>query len=352
MPKVLERDRHRQARTVGRSLLCGPLMRRWGAKLTNRSRGTDLCRLELHVVPYWKRTAVADIDLPAVVRWLDAMADAGELGPQSLRHLLGLLSRFLNWCVVRGHVERNVVRDLPPGSRPRVIPPPPESIPWVKSDDQALEIMRALPAPFDVVFYLGNRCGLRLGEILGLRLADVAELEAGAIRVAHSYDGPLKEDRHGAGKAKWVPAPADAIAVIRPIDDARRGQGAGPESLLLVDQDGAPLDRHQVAYRWRVVRRALGLPAKLSFYKASRHSFASRALASGAGVDEISAALGHSSPAITAKHYLHFVRKTFSPILRAGLGLDGAPGAKVIALPARQLPAAAPAAAKGGDHAA
>ncbi|HXJ22079.1 MAG TPA: tyrosine-type recombinase/integrase [Polyangia bacterium] len=313
-----------------RGELVGPLMKRWASSLTNRSAATDVGRLNLHVLPAWQGVRVADVDLPGIMSWLDAMADQGEIGPGSRRHCLGLLSRFMSWAVARGHAPRNACRDIPAGSRPRPIAPPPESVPWLRDDADVLRVMRALPPPFDIVFYLGNRCGLRLGEILGLRIGDVADLEAGAIRVAHSYDGPLKEDRHGVGKAKWVPAPVDAAAVVGPIVAARLAAGAGPDDLLLVGQDGDPLDRHQVGHRWRVVRKALNLPAGLSFYKASRHSFASRALASGASADAIAEALGHASPAITRAHYLHHVNKTFSPILRAGLGLDGAPGAKVI----------------------
>src|SRR5204863_1286037 len=105
--------------------------------------------------------------------------------------------------------------------------------------------------------------------------------------------------------------------------ERRRAAGAGPEAFLFVGEDGQPFDRHQVAYRWRGVRKALGLPAALNFYRATRHSACSRNLASGGRLDEVAAALGHASPTITLKHYNHHVRKRFSSILTAGLGLDG-----------------------------
>ncbi len=98
-----------------------------------------------------------------------------------------------------------------------------------------------------------------------------------------------------------MPAPLDGAAVLGPIVATRLATGASPEDLLLVDQDGDPLDRHQVGHRWRVVRKALTLPAGLSFYKASRHSFASRALASGASAEAIAEALGHARATINPK---------------------------------------------------
>jgi hypothetical protein len=35
----------------------------------------------------------------------------------------------------------------------------------------------------------------------------------------------------------------------------------------------------------------------------------------------VSAAVGHSSPVVTKRFYDHYVRRSFSPKLRAGLGL-------------------------------
>jgi integrase len=57
----------------------------------------------------------------------------------------------------------------------------------------------------------------------------------------------------------------------------------------------------------------------LTWYQATRHSFVSRSLKSGASLDEVSAAVGHSSPMVTRAYYDHFVRKTFSPTLRQGI---------------------------------
>jgi site-specific recombinase XerC len=46
-----------------------------------------------------------------------------------------------------------------------------------------------------------------------------------------------------------------------------------------------------------------------------------RHLSRGASLDEVSAAVGHSSPIVTKRFYDLCVRRSFSPKLRAGLGL-------------------------------
>jgi integrase len=51
-------------------------------------------------------------------------------------------------------------------------------------------------------------------------------------------------------------------------------------------------------------------------FQATRHTAVSRALKAGVPLDEVAAAFGHSSPEVTARHYAHFVRKSFAPGLR------------------------------------
>jgi integrase len=58
---------------------------------------------------------------------------------------------------------------------------------------------------------------------------------------------------------------------------------------------------------------------KLTWYQATRHSFVSRSLKAGVPLDEVSVAVGHSTPVVTKRHYAHFVRKTFNPVLRQGI---------------------------------
>jgi len=323
------------------SALAGPLMRKWAAGLSNRSRDVDLGRVDKHLMPRWASVRITDVTLAAIMGWLDDMRDTAEIGPGSQRHALGLLSRFFSWCIERGHAQRNPVRDIPPGRRPRAVPP--QNVPWIRDDGQVLVIMRALTLPFSLIFYVGNRSGLRLSEITALRLSDLDELEDGVVRVRHAGDdgcGPLKEDKTGGGKVKYVPAPSDAIAVLGPHLERRRAVGAGAEDLVFVDQDGEHIDRHAIAFRWRVVAKELGLPPGLNFYRGTRHSFVSRASAAGASIDEVASAVGHSSTATTLRHYMHFTRKRWSAALHAGLGLDaGAPVARVIAM---STPAAPP----------
>jgi len=116
------------------------------------------------------------------------------------------------------------VRMIPIGKRPQQAQK--RGLPWLKHDQTVVELMAALPEPVNLMFYLGNRSGLRTGELAGLRMSDLGYLKDGLIRIRYSYDGPLKEDKGEVGKMKWGPAPADAGEFLTVWLKRRKPQGA------------------------------------------------------------------------------------------------------------------------------
>jgi integrase len=314
----------------------GELLAKWLANLTNRNAKHDNYRGRRHLLPPFGRRRVEDIDLRAILEWLEDMSRANEIAPRTQLHNFRLLSRFLGWAVERGYVPHNPCRDVSVGRRPRASAR--LDTPWLDDDGVVVRLYHALPEPINLMFYVGNRSGLRTGELCGLRMSDLAYLPD-CIRVRHSYDGPLKEDKHGDGKTKWVPAPVDARDVLGSYLAKRVAEGAGPEDFVFVRPTGGGYTASQahvaIGWHWHAALRSLaaeGIELSLTWYQATRHSFVSRNLSAGASLDEVSAAVGHSSPAITQRHYNHFVRKTFSPTLTRGLGLGTEQGGKILPL--------------------
>jgi integrase len=328
-----------------------PLLEQFLEGLTNRNAEDDRGRARRHLVPRFARMRLADVNLALVMTWIDEQRAAGSLSEASIRHNLNLLSRFFSWAIARGNAELNPVRQIPTGSRPTQAVR--SDTPWIADDAVVRALVGALEPPISLMFYLGNRSGLRTGEAAGLRMSDLGFLDEGILRVRFSYDGPLKEDKKGQGKVKWAPAPEDIGEVAGPWLTARREQGAGPEDLVFpcARRGGRCFRKEYIEQCWEraapahvgstVVKKKLRAgvvevphPA-VSWYQATRHSFVSRHLAAGASLDEVSAAVGHSSPVVTKRFYDHFVRRSFSPRLRAGIGLGGEPSGAVIALEKR-----------------
>ena len=313
---------------------CGPLMDTWMDTLTNRNAQDDRTRFTRHVLAEFRDKLLSDVqEIAPVMGWLDRQRKAKELSDASIRHNLNLLSRFFSWAIERGHAEINPVRMIPSGRRPKQAAK--KDLPWIADDKVVVALMRAMPEPVNLMYYVGNRSGLRIGEVAGLRMSDMDFLKEGAIRARYSYDGPLKEDK-GTGKVKFVPAPADAEEFMGVWLKCRRLRGAGAEDLVFPFVAAKPQNRKRrsgwTGFRkeyledcWDAAKAAVNkqspkmIPPAMTLYHATRHSFVTRNLVAGASLDEVSAAVGHSSPVVTRRFYDQYVRRQFSSTLTAKL---------------------------------
>jgi integrase len=304
----------------------GPLLERWRDGLSNRNADDDRSRIDRHLLPRFSGLTIEKLTLAEIMIWLDDLKKTALSG-QSRRHLLNLVSRFFSWAIERGLATVNPVKMIPQGKRPK--PQRQRDVPWLEDDSKVPALMHELGPVLGVMFYLGNRSGLRTGEIAGLRLSDLDFLEEGVMRVRYSWDGPLKEDKDGTGKIKWVPAAVDATALLKSHLARRKLTGATGEDLVFLFEPAKPQNRRRTSTwagyrkehiedRWDDAAKKIGV--QLTWYQATRHSFVSRSLKNGASLDEVSAAVGHSSPIVTRTYYDHYVRRTFSAALRQGIG--------------------------------
>lgn len=138
--------------------------------------------------------------------------------------------------------------------------------------------------------------GLRVGELVGLRLED--------LDLAHSY---LRTVGKG-NKERIVPVGAQAAWWITTYLTDGRGKLAksAQEPHLFLNRRGKPLTRQWV---WKLVEKYSGkadLPEWVSPH-VLRHSFATHLLAGGADLRSVQAMLGHSDIA-TTQIYTHLTR--------------------------------------------
>jgi integrase len=310
------------------------LLREWMSGLQNRAAVDDARIVKRDLIPAFTGRTIDEVRPGVVMRWLDALAKT-KMSGQTKLHRFNLLSRFFSWAVDRELVDANSCRSVPRGKRP--VATREHDVPWLEDDDLIPVIMAKLEAAsagLGLMFYLGRFSGLREGEVAGLRMSDVEDwLPKGLIRARYSYAGPLKEDRNGTGKSKRVPAPTDALDVLKLHLKRRKLQGAKGEDLVFTYdrpsrrrgpkwKNWAGYHPHTIQSEFRLVADELGL-VDLDWYRSTRHSFATKALSAGASLDEVSAALGHSSPVVTRKHYDHLIRESYSMQVRQGLSAGG-----------------------------
>src|SRR5262249_50215004 len=171
---------------------------------------------------------------------------------------------------------------IPHGKRPKPLPS-------VLSPAEVVRLLEAAkPGCERVRLQTAYACGLRLGELLHLQVADLDS----ARMVVHV--------RHGkGGKQRLVPLSPRLLAVLRDYWHLKRPAiwlfpGASPDR---------PLNPSSVQRRFQQLVRAAGL-AKHASMHTLWHSFATHLLEAGVDVVTLQKILGHADLQTTA-HYLH-----------------------------------------------
>jgi integrase/recombinase XerD len=218
-----------------------------------------------------------------------------QLGPNDIRaYQLHLLQRRVSWstfnqavCALRFLYRTTLGRPeqlpfLPYGKRPKTLPS-------VLSPDEVLRLLQAAPPPRDrMLLEVAYGCGLRLNELLHLRVSDLDS----ARMVVHVRQGKGAKDR-------LVPLSLRLLEELRSYWRACR-----PHTWLFPGQRAnAPLSAGNVQRRFRQLAAKSGLSKPCSMHTL-RHSYATHLLEAGVDVLTLQALLGHSSLQTTAR-YLH-----------------------------------------------
>ncbi len=152
---------------------------------------------------------------------------------------------------------------------------------------------------------LALETGARMGEILGLKIADVKD---GAINISASVSDVL-------GKPTEQPPKTEAgrrvISVAPPLEQLLRQVIAAhkfdgtPTAYLFSTASGRPLSTHNVEMSWRRILDRAGVAYKK--FHTLRHTNASMLLAGSVPLLEVAHRLGHSKAAHTLNLYGHAV---------------------------------------------
>lgn len=182
-------------------------------------------------------------------------------------------------------------------------------------DAELPKLMAQLPdegleGVFRMMTLVAIKTGMRHGELAALEWGDL-DLTAGHIRVRRSVGkGVVSETKNR--QARTVDL-LDEIA--KPLAQwwARQGK-PGDDALVFPDEKGRPLADTRALYRLRKAMKAAGVPkagptGEDRDFHSLRHTFARISLEHGVELFALSRQLGHSSIAVTDKHYGHFARE-------------------------------------------
>jgi integrase len=219
------------------------------------------------------------------------------------------MHRALKQAVRWGLVPRNVSEAVDP---PRIYRK--EMLPL--SPVQARTFLEAAREDrLEALYVVALHCGLRQGELFGLRWSDV-DLEERILRVnrtlTQTKDGPVFTIPKTAKSRRTVRLTNGAVEALKRHSE-RQAQEIVKMDTLYEDQGlvfaskvGTPLNRHNVTQRsFRPLLRRAGVP-KIRFHDL-RHTCATLLLGKGVHPKFVQELLGHATIAITLDTYSHIL---------------------------------------------
>ena len=221
-------------------------------------------------------------------------------------HVLRLLRGTFAHGVCRGQLTRSPADGLAPSETPkqrnarRLEPLDAETLSKL---DAAGETER-----WRVALGLAAFAGLRLGELRGLRWADVS-LEAGTLTVARALDpdGMPKPPKSEAG-ARTVPIVPELRRLL--VAWRLRSPHTSPEDYVVCTAERMPVQERNARRALDAAKKAAGLAeteGRLSMHTL-RHAYCSALATAGLAPTTLARITGHSDPGFTLKAYARHTR--------------------------------------------
>ena len=317
------REEKRKTGTVApRDITVGQVLADWLTHPGPRARTDVTRRCHRDAAARWpewvKQTRLTRLTPGQVERALGGMGDDGY-ATATIKATRSVLVRSIIRAQRDGLVMRNVAQLVP-------CPEGTRRASRSMSIEQVNALLSADLTPWwRAYLYTGIMCGLRPGELLGLRWEDVDAAE-GVLRVRKSVkvtehpDGrsrPSVEDLKTERSKRTLVMPA---AVASMLAAQRRDQAAGrlragsayeDHGLVLAQESGRPCWPVTVRSRFRALCRRAGLGEGWHPHE-QRHTFVSVLSDAGVDIDQIADAAGHINSNVTKTVYRHVLADKLS----------------------------------------
>lgn len=280
---------------------------RWLASLERKPSTIGSYRSTIaHAKETFGSQRVRRIGAEDIARFNGFLRERGCSASTRAKHLR-VLGACLQAAVFYRYADSNAVRELPPAQRPR---PERKEAAYFENHELPGLFAHLQSEPFRTLCLVALKTGMRQGELFALRWDDV-DLEQAVIRVRSSYTGgtvgtPKNRERRDVDLISDV---VDLLAVCLEEHDTSSGD------LVFRGQNGhrflsptVVLRRHLYPAMAAAEIRRVGPTEEKRTFHSFRHTFAKRALESGAQITWLSRHLGHSSLKVTTDIYGHWER--------------------------------------------
>jgi integrase len=267
------------------------------ATLKPSTRRSAESHLRRHILPLLGECPLTDLTVKRMQTFATTLA-SGKRTAKTIENVLLTLSSILGSARKWGYKLPEVaLSDL---SLPRKV----KARPRVYSADDMARIVSSADEPLGTMCFVLCSTGMRIGEVLALRIEDL-DFERRLIHVRHSvYAGEMGTPKSEASIAS-LPMPPVLATQLRTFLASKhfRQDSLG---LLFANRRGRPFSANKLREKkLRPLLSSLGIP--LAGFHAFRHGVATTLIDRGASITTVGAQLRHSDPRITLGLYAHVV---------------------------------------------
>ncbi len=257
-------------------------------------------RLRAHLLPTFGALELRQIRPSAIQAWLRSRQEV--CAPRYVRVMLANLSSVLSAAVEDGLIPRNPCESravrAPAIEKTKIIP-------W--TTEQVVAVVESHPTRWQAVPVVAAGCGLRQGEVFGLRVEDIDFLRRRILvrqQVKLLRGKPTAAPPKGR-KTREVPLP-DLVATA--LSEHLR-QRPPIDGLVFTTRERTLTNRNYFnRHVWKPALVTAGLePTRANGMHALRHFYASVQLEAGTSIRALAEYLGHSDPGFTLRVYTHLM---------------------------------------------
>lgn len=224
----------------------------------------------------------------------------GGLAGNTIELIVSVIRNSLKRAYNLGYVERYVGDKVKTPKKAER-----EVVCFTKAEQKVIEqeiMRRAKPKMYGIILCLYT--GLRIGELLALKWSDVnfSDRLLTVSKTCHddkdeegNYRKRIESPKTGSS-FRSIPIPHKLLPLLYAMYDVS-------EDGFVVSDRNRPVKVRSYQRSYELLLRELGIPHKK--FHALRHTFATRAIECGVDVRTLSEILGHKSPAVTLKLYVH-----------------------------------------------
>ncbi len=252
--------------------------------------------LNVHLLPAFGDRPVEAITTRTIEAWRADRLASGKLTRRTAVKLLAMLHAIFERARRQHRLPLNPARDV----ERIALDYRAEDYDFYSPEDVHALVRAAENEQDAAIILTAAFTGLRLGELLALRVRDI-DFEAEALRVMGSVDIREGVGTTKGGRGRTVPMVAEVATML--ARQLQRDRFTGREDFAFPNEVGRYLDGSALRRRYKAAQKAAGL-RPLRFHDL-RHTFGSLAVTQATSTRELQEWLGHAD-ARTTERYTHY----------------------------------------------